>query len=520
MTDLGVSCLCLTYGRPHLLEEAIESFLRQTWNEGPKELIILNDHPEQTLRCDSDGVVVINLPRRLHTLGEKRNLCVALARYDNLIIWDDDDIYMPWRIEETMKKLPADHFFKCPNAWMMNHGEIDADPATNLFHGGTAYTRWLFTKAGGYSIMNGGEDADLENKFQRVIDKTGERCRHTALPVERLYYIYRWHHGSYHTTGCDNLEEIRPVIRTGEIILEPKWHLPYQELATVASAKHVRPRRKSQGPFNFIVFSKNRPLQLDGYIRSLQWALNGKTDLDMSVLYTCDDAYQDAYHEIIQANPWVNFVRQGDFHTNLLSLFNDSEFTCFGSDDVVFNGSINLGKIEDVMRRKLSFGFSLRLGKNISRSMFSGPMCQPENFDGSEILTWELGQASAQGDFGYSWELSGTVYPSGVALAVIEELKSPSPSLLEANGGGRWSKWTDKKLMSCFAKSKLIVATVNVVQTDFPNPVIGKPVSTQFLLDAWNCGLRLDLTRYRSVQNDCIHVGDLYLTNREITAIT
>ena len=27
----GVSCLCLTYGRPQLLEEAIESFLRQRW---------------------------------------------------------------------------------------------------------------------------------------------------------------------------------------------------------------------------------------------------------------------------------------------------------------------------------------------------------------------------------------------------------------------------------------------------------------------------------------------------------
>ena len=31
----GASCLCLTYGRPHLLEEAVESFLRQDF-AGPK----------------------------------------------------------------------------------------------------------------------------------------------------------------------------------------------------------------------------------------------------------------------------------------------------------------------------------------------------------------------------------------------------------------------------------------------------------------------------------------------------
>ena len=56
----GVSCLCLTYGRPTLLEEAIESFIRQQW-DGPKELIVLNDHPEQELLYQYDEVRIINL---------------------------------------------------------------------------------------------------------------------------------------------------------------------------------------------------------------------------------------------------------------------------------------------------------------------------------------------------------------------------------------------------------------------------------------------------------------------------
>jgi cellulose synthase/poly-beta-1,6-N-acetylglucosamine synthase-like glycosyltransferase len=36
-----VSCFCLTYGRPCLLEEAIHSFLQQDY-AGPKEMIVLN----------------------------------------------------------------------------------------------------------------------------------------------------------------------------------------------------------------------------------------------------------------------------------------------------------------------------------------------------------------------------------------------------------------------------------------------------------------------------------------------
>jgi glycosyltransferase involved in cell wall biosynthesis len=117
LNETGVSCVCLTYGRPTLLEESIESFLRQDWN-GPKELIVVNDHPDQQLKFDHPEVTIFNIPRRLKTLGEKRNFSIALARWDNLLIWDDDDIYLPWRITETMKTLPTAQFFKCPNAWV------------------------------------------------------------------------------------------------------------------------------------------------------------------------------------------------------------------------------------------------------------------------------------------------------------------------------------------------------------------------------------------------------------------
>src|SRR5205807_6800276 len=86
----GVSCLCLTYGRGRLLEEAIESFLRQDW-PGPKELIVLNDHPDQELVIDHPEILV-NLPRRLRTLGEKRNKtlhawCIAEG------VWEDRPSY-------------------------------------------------------------------------------------------------------------------------------------------------------------------------------------------------------------------------------------------------------------------------------------------------------------------------------------------------------------------------------------------------------------------------------------------
>jgi glycosyltransferase involved in cell wall biosynthesis len=54
---MKVSCICPTYNRPPnyqwLLEEAIESFLRQDYAE--KELLVLNDCAGQELVCDAPG---------------------------------------------------------------------------------------------------------------------------------------------------------------------------------------------------------------------------------------------------------------------------------------------------------------------------------------------------------------------------------------------------------------------------------------------------------------------------------
>jgi hypothetical protein len=60
-TRPAVSCFCLTYGRPRLLEEAIHSFLRQDY-AGPKEMIVLNDYADQVLELDHPEVQVIRAP--------------------------------------------------------------------------------------------------------------------------------------------------------------------------------------------------------------------------------------------------------------------------------------------------------------------------------------------------------------------------------------------------------------------------------------------------------------------------
>src|SRR5947208_5700304 len=127
-----VSCICPTYARPEVLEEAIYSFLRQDY-PGKKELIILNDYDQQTLAFEHPEVRVINVPTRFRTVGEKRNAAVALASHDLLFVWDDDDIYLPHRLSFSVARFERKKgFFKPDLAWMWYQDQLKG-PVQNFF---------------------------------------------------------------------------------------------------------------------------------------------------------------------------------------------------------------------------------------------------------------------------------------------------------------------------------------------------------------------------------------------------
>lgn len=188
-----VSCLCPTYGRPELLQEAICCFLQQDYPN--KELVVLNDHPNAiTLDRDYPGVYVYNCSQRFQSLGQKRNDLVRRARGDFLMNWDDDDLYLPWRISEMMKHLypAADKWFCKPTqAWRStNNGNYRLNQSH--FHGQAAMRRILFDELGGYAEMNVGEDLDLEARVPRE-----RRIVYRAQPSE-LCYVYREGNGIAH----------------------------------------------------------------------------------------------------------------------------------------------------------------------------------------------------------------------------------------------------------------------------------------------------------------------------------
>ncbi len=223
-----------TFGRPELLEEAIECFLRQTWEN--KRLIIGNDFADQQLVCDHPQVVVVNRASRFATLGAKRNWLMGLAGEHYIAHWDDDDLYLPTHIEHVMSLLPefrADAA-KQHHQWYDNNRAKYRVGFASYMHTVIAH-RSVYRKAGDYGDLNMNEDSELLARMLRKGLLSGPPQRlHEPTFAQRLGT--HKHMTDFGADACFAMVETNAKAqgRTGVIELQPKWHGEY-ELTAAAS---------------------------------------------------------------------------------------------------------------------------------------------------------------------------------------------------------------------------------------------------------------------------------------------
>lgn len=191
-----VSCLCPTYLRPKLLENSIACFLGQDYPLDRRELVILDD-AGQIAPQKGDGWEVISTESRFRSLPEKFNSLAGLARGDVLVVWEDDDIYLPWHITAHVAALAHGGFSKPSRVLSLYTGTLQEEDATGRFHASIAFTREAFDSAGGWPLTKRGDfDQQLLARLSQS-SATVDPCR-THPPS----YVFRWGStGSYHGQG-------------------------------------------------------------------------------------------------------------------------------------------------------------------------------------------------------------------------------------------------------------------------------------------------------------------------------
>ena len=239
-----VSVATCTYGRPALLEEAIESFFRQDY-PGPKEMVVLNTLTAQRLSLDHPEVRVINWPERPAKLGTARNLCIDACQGMVIVSLDDDDLLRPHYVRMAVSDMQL-----TGKEWLRPGGLITLIDRTSfqVRAGGAVnqliYTKVLWRNVGGYPDQNSGEDAGFVERLDSAAVKGS-----VHHPLEESGYIYGWgtngglvRHASYdpveeagqQSDGAEKTKAFvsdliaRGRIPTGDVLLRPHWKQDYE----------------------------------------------------------------------------------------------------------------------------------------------------------------------------------------------------------------------------------------------------------------------------------------------------
>jgi len=193
-----ITALMLYYGRKNLAEEAVESFLRQTYPY--KRLIIVNTHPDKVwFEEDHPNIEVHNIiPDTFENLNAKYNYAFSQIKTNWWAPWDSDDIWLPWHFENLAANVPNLIKSKFPGKVGINKSYF----AKNNVIMTVGWQMWgdcIFESMDGNgNLYPHCDEKNADNCDRQIIPQKWNRYWITR-PTYPLSFIFRWDedgHGS------------------------------------------------------------------------------------------------------------------------------------------------------------------------------------------------------------------------------------------------------------------------------------------------------------------------------------
>lgn len=227
---------------------------------------------------------------------------------------------------------------------------------------------------------------------------------------------------------------------------------------------------------NAIVFSKDRPMQLHLLLESILANFDVE-DFKLNILYKAsNDEYNRGYNTVRDLFPQFTYKKEESFKEDVLSFFNDSEYTVFFTDDDIIYKHIKITK--DEMQNIFSFSdaicFSLRLGLNTTNCYTMQRLNKLENYKTHSfyhdinliepIISWKVSDGT--NDYAYPMSVDGHIFKTAPIKYLCQVLEYTNPNLFE----GFLSKAaTNDMIIASYEHSKLVNSPINRVQETFQN---------------------------------------------------
>jgi glycosyltransferase involved in cell wall biosynthesis len=219
-----ISVLTITYKRHHLLEEAIESFLRQQ-TAIDSEMVVINDNPEVDYIYEHERVKIFNCKERFPSIASKLEWGYKQCKYDYIYRLDDDDLLAPWALENAKEDIlanPGHEIYRSEGMYFFVNNEFQKKDSN--INNGNVYTKAYLDRI---EFPDKSGDEDMYITFRNNAKIYESKLKHT-IP-------YRWGMGTLHISGMGIqpneviLEQADKVLDAtkGNIILNPHFDNDY-----------------------------------------------------------------------------------------------------------------------------------------------------------------------------------------------------------------------------------------------------------------------------------------------------
>lgn len=253
----------------------------------------------------------------------------------------------------------------------------------------------------------------------------------------------------------------------------------------------------SKNSISCIVFSKDRPIQLDACLKSFLRNCSSNERIHLKVIYKCsNERFENQYKSLISEYRNVKFIKETYFKNDVLEQLRSSDFVAFIVDDTIFIDKFSFDDIINALENHNdAIGFSLRLGINI---VYSYPLDKYQKLPDFEQLNQYILKfhwLNAEADFGYPLELSSSIYRTKDILNLIENLRFVNPNTFESELNNQKTFFAKTHpFLLCFRKSVAFSIPANLVQTAWRNRSSEKEdYSTGKLLQLFEDGFRIDI---------------------------
>ena len=279
-----------------------------------------------------------------------------------------------------------------------------------------------------------------------------------------------------------------------------------------------------------IIFSKDRPLQLDLCLKSIKTNLVGSDDTRCLMTITVIENYSEKYRSNLETLKYehldVDFIKQSDknlfkcIRTYLSTKRNDFPVTFFTDDGILFK-KIDVRKINQVMKNPNVVTYSMRMGTNINRRDHEGrSFADPLRGDAARIdenlgnLYWNKTSHYYGSYWSYSHSVDGHTFRHDdifdwtdtlATLSRNKKIKCKTPNDYESALQMFWP--LSGSLMVSPVHSCYVNSPNNRVSSNFESNMSGElhDYSPDYLLRKYMSGGRIDLNSLELDNINCPH---------------